>query len=154
MNRLIYEAPLGLLQIDTKDQMLVSLKLVAAPPSDDGCLPPDALARETALQLKQYFEKKRFVFDLPLSFGNASPFQISVWEALKRIPYGKTVSYTELAEMAGCEKALRAVGNANRLNPIAIIIPCHRCIAKNGKLHGYFYGVEKKKFLLDLEQSA
>jgi methylated-DNA-[protein]-cysteine S-methyltransferase len=54
--------------------------------------------------------------------------------------------------MAGREKAFRAVGNANRNNPLAIIIPCHRCIAKNGKLHGYFYGLEKKKFLLDLEK--
>jgi methylated-DNA-[protein]-cysteine S-methyltransferase len=95
---------------------------------------------------------KRTVFDLPISYGNASPFQISVWESLQLIPYGETVSYSELASMAGSEKAFRAVGNANRNNPIAIIIPCHRCIAKNGDLHGYFYGLEKKKYLLDLEK--
>ena len=152
MNSLIYDSPFGLLQIISKDRKLVSLKLVDALPVDDAFSPPDEIAFETANQLKQYFEKTRINFDLPISFGNASPFQIAVWESLKRIPYGETVSYSELASMAGSEKAFRAVGNANRNNPIAIVIPCHRCIAKNGNLHGYFYGLEKKKFLLDLEQ--
>lgn len=152
MNRLVYDSPFGLLEIITKDGKLVSLKLVHTLPVDDLFFPPDELAFETANQLKQYFEKTRFDFDLPISFGNASPFQMAVWESLKRIPYGETISYSELARRAGSEKAFRAVGNANRNNPIAIVVPCHRCIAKNGNLHGYFYGLEKKKFLLDLEQ--
>ena len=152
MNRLVYDSPFGLLEIITKEGKLVSLKLVDTPPVDDLFFPPDELAFETANQLKQYFEKTRFDFDLPISFGNASPFQMAVWESLKRIPYGETISYSELARRAGSERAFRAVGNANRNNPIAIVVPCHRCIAKNGNLHGYFYGLEKKKFLLDLEQ--
>ena len=152
MNRLVYDSPFGLLEIITKEGKLVSLKLVDTLPVDDLFFPPDELAFETANQLKQYFEKTRFDFDLPISFGNASPFQMAVWESLKRIPYGETISYSELALRAGSERAFRAVGNANRNNPIAIVVPCHRCIAKNGNLHGYFYGLDKKKFLLDLEQ--
>ena len=152
MNSLIYDSPFGLLRIITNENKLVSVKLVDAKNEKDGLSSPDEVALETVNQLKQYFNKKRTVFDLPISYGNASPFQISVWESLQLIPYGETVSYSELASMAGSEKAFRAVGNANRNNPIAIIIPCHRCIAKNGDLHGYFYGLEKKKYLLDLEK--
>lgn len=152
MNSLIYESPFGLLRIITKENKLVSVKLVDAITEKDKLSSPDEVALETINQLQQYFNKKRTDFDLPISFEQASSFQIAVWESLQRIPYGETVSYSELAFMAGSEKAFRAVGNANRNNPIAIIIPCHRCIAKNGKLHGYFYGLEKKKYLLDLEK--
>ena len=152
MNSLIYDSPFGLLRIITNENKLISVKLVDAKNEKDDLSSHDEVALETANQLKQYFEKTRIDFDLPISYGNASPFQIAVWESLQRIPYGETVSYSELAHMAGSDKAFRAVGNANRNNPIAIVIPCHRCIAKNGNLHGYFYGLEKKKFLLDLEQ--
>ncbi len=152
MNSLIYDSPFGLLRIITNESTLVSVKLVDAKNEIDDLSSHNEVALETVNQLKQYFNKERTIFDLPISYGNASPFQISVWESLQRIPYGKTVSYSELASMAGSEKAFRAVGNANRNNPIAIIIPCHRCIAKNGDLHGYFYGLEKKKYLLDLEK--
>jgi methylated-DNA-[protein]-cysteine S-methyltransferase len=152
LNSLIYDSPFGLLRIITNENKLISVKLVDAKNEKDDLSSHDEVALETANQLKQYFEKTRIDFDLPISFGNATPFQIAVWESLQRIPYGETVSYSELAHMSGSDKAFRAVGNANRNNPIAIIIPCHRCIAKNGNLHGYFYGLEKKKFLLDLEQ--
>lgn len=152
MNNLIYDSPFGLLRIATKENKLVSVKLVDAITEKDNLSSPDEVALETINQLQQYFNKKRIDFDLPISFEQASSFQIAVWKSLQRIPYGETVSYSELASMAGSEKAFRAVGNANRNNPIAIIIPCHRCIAKNGDLHGYFYGLEKKKYLLDLEK--
>jgi methylated-DNA-[protein]-cysteine S-methyltransferase len=152
LNSLIYDSPFGLLRIITNENKLISVKLVDTKNEIDDLSSHDEVALETVNQLKQYFNKKRTVFDLPISYGNASPFQISVWESLQLIPYGETVSYSELASMAGSEKAFRAVGNANRNNPIAIIIPCHRCIAKNGDLHGYFYGLEKKKYLLDLEK--
>jgi len=151
LHSIIYDSPFGLLDIKTKDGQLVSLKLVDSTSDVSNSLPADDIALKTVNQLKEYFEGKRTTFDLPISFGDTSPFQIAVWESLMRIPYGETVSYSELAQMAGSEKAFRAVGNANRNNPIAIIVPCHRCIAKNGKLHGYFYGIEKKKYLLDLE---
>jgi len=152
LNSLIYDSPFGLLRIITNENKLISVKLVDSNNEIDELSSHDEVALETVNQLQQYFNKKRTVFNLPISYGNASPFQISVWESLQRIPYGETVSYSELASMAGSEKAFRAVGNANRNNPIAIIIPCHRCIAKNGDLHGYFYGLEKKKYLLDLEK--
>jgi methylated-DNA-[protein]-cysteine S-methyltransferase len=152
LNSLIYDSPFGLLRIITNENKLISVKLVDANNEIDDLSSHDEVALETVNQLQQYFNKKRTVFDLPISYGNASPFQMSVWESLQRIPYGETVSYSELAHMAGSDKAFRAVGNANRNNPIAIVIPCHRCIAKNGDLHGYFYGLEKKKYLLDLEK--
>jgi methylated-DNA-[protein]-cysteine S-methyltransferase len=152
LNSLIYDSPFGLLRIITNESTLVSVKLVDAKNEIDDLSSHNEVALETVNQLKQYFNKERTIFDLPISYGNASPFQIAVWKSLQRIPYGETVSYSELASMAGSEKAFRAVGNANRNNPIAIIIPCHRCIAKNGDLHGYFYGLEKKKYLLDLEK--
>jgi methylated-DNA-[protein]-cysteine S-methyltransferase len=152
LNSLIYDSPFGLLRIITNENKLISVKLVDAKNEKDDLSSHDEVALETVNQLHQYFNKKRTKFDLPISYGNASPFQIAVWESLQRIPYGETVSYSELAHMSGSDKAFRAVGNANRNNPIAIVIPCHRCIAKNGNLHGYFYGLEKKKFLLDLEQ--
>lgn len=84
---------------------------------------------------------------------NGTMFQQRVWQALLTIPYGKTVSYGEIARMVGCKSA-QAVGQAIGANPIALIIPCHRVIAANGKLGGYAYGVEKKKRLLELEQQC
>lgn len=80
-------------------------------------------------------------------------FQQRVWQALLTIPYGETVSYGEIARMVGCKSA-QAVGQAIGANPIALIIPCHRVIAANGKLGGYAYGVEKKKRLLACEQQS
>lgn len=80
-------------------------------------------------------------------------FQQRVWQALLNVPYGETVSYGEIARMVGCKSA-QAVGQAIGANPIALIIPCHRVIAANGKLDGYAYGVEKKKRLLELEQQC
>jgi methylated-DNA-[protein]-cysteine S-methyltransferase len=74
-----------------------------------------------------------------------------VWNLLQEIPYGHTTSYLALADKLGDKKAVRAVGQANRHNPIAIIVPCHRCIAKNGDLQGYFYGLDTKRQLLELE---
>lgn len=73
-------------------------------------------------------------------------------EALLKIPYGETRSYKEIAEMAGSPKAYRAVGNANNKNPISIIVPCHRVIGADGKLVGYGGGIEKKRYLLNLER--
>ncbi len=101
-------------------------------------------------QINEYFEKKRKVFDIPLIL-EGTEFQKKCWNALLTIPYGKTISYMEQAEMVGNPKAVRACANANRLNPIAIIIPCHRVIGKDGSLTGYAAGISKKRFLLELE---
>ena len=88
---------------------------------------------ETEKQLRQYFAGERQVFDLPLKLIGTD-FQLSVWHELEEIPYGETISYQELAGRVGDKKKSRAVGNANGINPIPIIIPCHRVIRKNGDL--------------------
>lgn len=101
-------------------------------------------------QLIEYIEGKRKYFNLPIA-PEGTDFQKRVWERLIQIPYGKTKSYGEIAAETGNPKASRAVGNANNKNPIAIIIPCHRVIGKNGKLTGYAGGLDIKKTLLNLE---
>ena len=98
-------------------------------------------------QLDEYFNGTRKYFDLPLT-PEGTPFQKQVWEALQEIPYGKTISYSQLAIQLGNLKTIRAVGLANGQNPIAIIIPCHRVIGKDGSLVGYGGGLENKVWLL------
>ena len=102
-------------------------------------------------ELARYFEGKLKNFKVPLEFPG-SPFQKKVWEGLLRIPYGKTVSYEELAKRIGAPQAQRAVGHANGLNRMAIVIPCHRVINKGGNLGGYGGGVWRKQRLLELER--
>ena len=109
------------------------------------------LIKKTQTQLSEYFEKKRKIFDIPLLL-KGTDFQIAVWKALQKIPYGQTRSYKEIAAMAGNDKACRAAGMANNRNPIAIIIPCHRVIGSNGTLTGYGGGMNIKQFLLELER--
>jgi len=103
-------------------------------------------------QLDEYFQGNRKEFTVPL-FTPGTPFQQSVWDALRSIPYAQTVSYQQQAEMIGKPSAVRAVANANGMNRIAIIIPCHRVIGADGTLTGYGGGVWRKKWLLDHERS-
>ncbi len=103
-------------------------------------------------QLLEYFAGKRQNFSLPLEL-EGTEFQKKVWQALQKIPYGQTKTYGQIAKEIGKKKAVRAVGNANHNNPIAIIIPCYRVIGANGKLTGYHGGLEKKEFLLTLEKA-
>jgi methylated-DNA-[protein]-cysteine S-methyltransferase len=101
-------------------------------------------------QLREYFAGKRETFDLPLIL-DGTPFQLSVWRNLQAIPYGKTVSYLDLAKKIGNPKAVRAVGLANGSNPIPIIVPCHRVIGSDGSLTGFGGGLPTKQKLLALE---
>ena len=103
-------------------------------------------------QLKEYFDKKRKVFDVKLDISQGTEFQQEAWKALLDIPYGETRSYQEQAAAVKNPKAVRAIGGANHNNPISIIIPCHRVIGKNGKLTGYGGGLFRKEYLLDLEK--
>ena len=105
------------------------------------------------IQLDEYFNKKRENFEIPLQLIGTS-FQVNCWKELLKIPYAKTISYKEQAQNINHEKAYRAVANANSQNMIAIIVPCHRVIASNGKLSGYNGGVDKKEFLLKLENMS
>ncbi|MFA5449904.1 MAG: methylated-DNA--[protein]-cysteine S-methyltransferase [Clostridia bacterium] len=112
-----------------------------------------ALFKRAAEELKEYFAGERREFDLPLC-PKGTQFMLAVWEELKKIPYGKTASYSDIAERTGRPKARRAVGLANNKNPIPIIIPCHRVIGKSGELVGYGGGLEIKKYLLSIEKDA
>jgi methylated-DNA-[protein]-cysteine S-methyltransferase len=104
-------------------------------------------------QLEQYFAGERVAFDLELA-AEGSEFERRVWSALEEIPYGETQSYGQVAERVGAPGAARAVGLANGRNPISIVVPCHRVIGANGTLTGYGGGLERKKFLLELEQGT
>ena len=114
-------------------------------------LPEDHPVMECCRQMEQYFKGERKEFDLKLDWSGESDFQQKVWAELIKIPYGKTVSYADIAERIGNPSAVRAVGLANRNNPIAIVVPCHRVIGKAGELRGYFYGLDTKMDLLRLE---
>jgi len=108
------------------------------------------LIRETSRQLNAYFSGKLQEFSIPIHPAGTG-FMQSVWAALRRIPYGETASYKEVAAQVGNPNAARAVGLANNRNPIPIIIPCHRVIGSNGQLVGFRSGLDAKQRLLDLE---
>jgi len=105
---------------------------------------------QTKIQLKEYFAGKRTSFDIPLVL-DGTDFQKKAWKQLTKIPYGKTISYQNQAKKIGDLKKARAVGTANARNPISIVVPCHRVIAKNGELSGFGGGIHNKQFLLNLE---
>ncbi len=105
---------------------------------------------KTEKQLLEYFAKERTEFTLPIAFSGTE-FQVKTWQALLTIPYGETRSYSDQAAIIGNPKAVRAVGRTNGLNPIGIVVPCHRVIGKSGKLTGYAGGLDIKEFLLRLE---
>jgi methylated-DNA-[protein]-cysteine S-methyltransferase len=106
---------------------------------------------EARRQLDAYFAGRLSAFDLPLDPAGTA-FQVQVWHQLTRIPYGRTISYGELARRIANPSASRAVGLANGRNPIAVIVPCHRVIGADGSLTGYGGGLERKRTLLDLER--
>lgn len=111
------------------------------------------LVAAVSCQLAEYLAGRRREFDLPLG-AHGTPFQKRVWSALRRIPYGETRSYVDVARAAGSPKGARAVGMANHDNPIAIVVPCHRVIAADGSLGGYAGGLDLKRKLLDLEAAT
>ena len=123
------------------------LKKLAPDPTDDEI----RVIQEALIQLKAYFAGQLMEFNLPACL-DGTPFQQSVWRAMTKIGYGQTASYSDLAKEIGKPKALRAVAAACGANPIGVIIPCHRVVAKNG-IGGYTGGLEKKKFLLALEKN-
>ncbi len=142
------DTPIGFLQISASDKGLQMVRKVDMP---EHTSPGNDIVEEAKIQLTEYFSRKRTSFDLPLDFSGKSDFMISVWHELQKIPYGCTASYSKIANDINNPSAVRAVGLANKYNPIAIIVPCHRVIGKSGNLTGYFYGLETKRELLELE---
>lgn len=116
--------------------------------TDEPELPAGHPVAEARRQLQEYFAGTRRYFDLKLDWGGAPDFHKLVWAALLEIPFGKTSTYSDIAERIGHPTAVRAVGMANRSNPLAIVVPCHRVIGKAGELRGYFYGLDTKMALL------
>jgi methylated-DNA-[protein]-cysteine S-methyltransferase len=110
----------------------------------------DSAFDDVALQFREYFDGKRREFDLPLAPAG-TPFQLSVWNVLRTIPYGWTWSYLDVANAIGRPDACRAVGAANGANPLPIVVPCHRVIGTNGSLTGFGGGIDVKRHLLALE---
>lgn len=120
---------------------------------DPGWIRKPSLFKEVTAQLRAYFAGDLREFEVPTR-PTGTPFQLRVWEELSRIPFGETISYGEQARRIGMPKAVRAVGRANGVNPIAVIVPCHRVIGANGKLTGYGGGLDRKAKLLALEGVA
>jgi methylated-DNA-[protein]-cysteine S-methyltransferase len=143
------DSPLGELLLVGDGRSLTRLEM---PPWD---APPGARQdadafREVEAQLDAYFAGELTEFDLPLA-PSGSGFQLAVWAALRRIPYGETASYGEIAAEVGRPDAVRAVGSTNGRNPIAVIVPCHRVIGADGSLVGFGGGLPRKRLLLELE---
>ena len=143
-----YDSPIGILKISANDSKITSLEFVE---KKDQAESGNKVLQECTKQLDEYFAGKRKNFDLDLEL-NGTDFQKQVWKQLLKIPYAKTQSYGDIAEAIKNPKAVRAVGMANKVNKISIIIPCHRVIGSNGSLTGYATGVWRKEWLLNHER--
>ena len=149
-----YQSPIGpLLLVQAEQEGRTGLSQVTCHPQADWGLarPGDSpLLTQAQRQLEEYFAGQRRCFDLPL-LERGTAFQLAAWQALRRIPYGQTRSYSQIAAAIGRPRACRAVGQANHNNPLLIITPCHRVVGANGSLTGFGGGLEMKRFLLELE---
>jgi len=141
------DTQMGPIMITAEDQGITSLNFHDQQPHQETPQPHIDTCKQ---QLQEYFAGQRTEFDLPLA-APGTAFQQQVWLALRTIPYGQTCSYGDIARKINNPKAVRAVGAANGMNPIAIIVPCHRIIGTNGTLTGYAGGLERKSWLLSLE---
>lgn len=151
-----FDSPIGELLLAGDDGGLRLLSMQAAPrPRRIGrdWRRADQAFAATRAQLEEYFAGARREFDVELSL-HGNPFELRVWQELCEIPYGETVSYGEIARAIGAPSAARAVGLANARNPVALIVPCHRVIGADGGLTGYGGGLERKRYLLDLESGV
>lgn len=141
-----YQTALGVLTLRATDDALCGVSFA---PADGGR--ENAVMRAAFAQIEEYLAGRRRDFDIPLKL-DGTVFQMSVWKALRAIPYGATATYAEIARAAGNAKAARAAGGALHRNPLAIVVPCHRVIGSNGSLTGFAGGLAIKKYLLNLER--
>jgi methylated-DNA-[protein]-cysteine S-methyltransferase len=144
-----YNSPFGMLKIITSDVAVFGIDFTdrKGAVTDN----PPAIMKEAVKQLDEYFSGKRKNFSLKVEL-KGTDFQKSIWNAMSKIPYGKTASYKDLAVMAGKPKAARAVGGACHRNPIGIVLPCHRVIGSDGSLTGFGSGLDLKEKLLNHEK--
>jgi methylated-DNA-[protein]-cysteine S-methyltransferase len=144
----IIDSPLGKILIEGSDKGISGISFRKEDIKGEPSLVIPECLKDCADQLVEYFTGSRKEFDLKLDFGDAPQFHKDVWKMVKLIPYGRTRTYGEIAEIIDHQNAFRAVGHANGLNPIPIVVPCHRVIGKDGSLTGYAYGLEMKRWLL------
>ena len=151
-----FETALGPVSVWVDGGSILSLRFGRAQDERGGPAPEpteNATLFEVKKQLEEYFSGRRTRFDLPVS-PHGTPFQKRVWAALLDIPLGETRTYAQIAETIGKPKASRAVGAACRENPVLVLIPCHRVVGSDGKLHGYAGGLDRKGQLLKLERET
>jgi len=151
--RTVVRSPVGPLALAADGDALIEIMFHADEPAISPREPLAPVLAEASRQLEAYFAGRLTTFSLPLE-PSGTPFQLTVWSALRQIPYGETCSYRELAAAVGRPAAVRAVGAANGRNPIPIVIPCHRVIGSDGRLVGFGGGLDVKRKLLDLEQGG
>ena len=151
MEQCLIHSPIGILQLCGNPLGLLSVKLITTTPAYPLSKEIPISLQAAVEQLNAYFKRDLTRFSLSLDWSHSPPFYQSVWRILQDIPYGETSTYLDIAQQLGNPHLVRAVGQANRHNPLAIIVPCHRCIAKNGKLQGYAYGIDVKRQLLEFE---
>jgi methylated-DNA-[protein]-cysteine S-methyltransferase len=148
------ESPVGPLLIEGDGDTVSSIQMHGqrySRPRRPALVRDDGRLALVARELSEYFAGERTEFGFGVAFTHGSEFQQRVWRALLEIPYGETWSYGRLAEHIGIPGEARAVGSANARNPVAIAVPCHRVIGSDGSLTGYAGGLERKRYLLDLE---
>ena len=151
MNTIAYDSPVGVLTLTSDGRSMTGLWFEGRGEITDNTeKASDGVLERARRELDRYFEGRLTAFTVPVD-PRGTEFQRRVWFALRDIPYGATRSYGEIAKAIGSSSAVRAVGSANGANPIAIIIPCHRVIGANGSLTGFGGGLDRKRFLLDLE---
>ena len=141
------KTPIGTVEVTGSHGVIFSVSFLDEEKSPSKI--PAAL-KESVKQIEEYFSGKRKKFELQLQ-PNGTTFQRHVWDELLKIPFGKTISYIQLARQLGDEKSIRAAASANGKNPIGILIPCHRVIGANSDLVGYAGGLWRKQWLLDHE---
>jgi methylated-DNA-[protein]-cysteine S-methyltransferase len=147
----VISSPVGSLYVESDGDAITRVLFTNDRPTHDEQSDLPEVLQEAIRQLVTYFAKERESFSLPLAAAGTE-FQKRVWAELEKIPYGETMSYGQVAQSLGMPMGgSRAVGLANGSNPIAIVVPCHRVIGANGTLTGYAGGLERKKYLLDLE---
>ena len=144
-----FSSPIGVVRLTEADGFISSIELTDA--ADAVHTSPTPLLHEATHQILAFLEGKRKQLDFPIRMVG-TPFQQRVWRALQQIPYGTTRTYGEIATAIGNPRASRAVGMACNKNPLLLIVPCHRVVGANGKLVGFAYGTDAKRWLLELEK--